>query len=80
MWEKAEEQAKRTGMERQTYTICGCQSAEQEERKREKESWGKIFFIIMSMYIITLIERTRRERQSRARASFPIEQYVTTVC
>jgi len=23
IWEKAEEQAKRTGMERQAYTICG---------------------------------------------------------
>jgi hypothetical protein len=31
------------------------------------------------MYSI-LVERTKKERQSRTRASFLIEQYVTTVC
>ena len=50
-----------------------------KKKKKKKKKSGKIFSIIMSIDAI-LVERTRKERQSRARASSPIEQYVTTLC
>ncbi len=51
-----------------------------KKEKTEKESWENFLRIIITMYIITLLEETRKERQSRTRASFLIEQYVTKVC
>ncbi len=47
-------------------------------KKKRKKRRGKCLLII-PMYSI-LVERTKKERQSRTRASFLIEQYVTTVC
>lgn len=48
-------------------------------RERRKRSRENFFSIIMSIDAI-LVERTRKERQSRACASSLIEQYVTTLC
>ena len=94
MWEKTEEQAYKKKQNQDGKAIRGFFSPREEEEKkkqkkekdREKEEEeekkkksGKIFSIIMSIDAI-LVERTRKERQSRARASSPIEQYVTTLC